>query len=167
MQFQNIDKAVYQQRSRYTYIGISGLLIVFTLLWSSLFIAVFSSGPDNFYLNLLGVVAAVISVVPVVLTLKNKPWFYEVMYVWRLKQELNKINRKMATLVKAMNTGDVTAFEIVKFSYLGSRQIWELDDNTLMLNELAISENKLEQQAEQFNLGIDANNYTTSALQNY
>ncbi|GAB1624181.1 DUF3087 domain-containing protein [Agarivorans albus] len=167
MQFQKIDKTVYQQRSRYTYIGISGLLILFTLFWSSLFIALFSKGPDNFYLNLLGVVAAVVSIVPVVLTLKDREWFYEVMYVWRLKQELNKINRKMAALVKAMNKGDGTAFEIVKFSYLGSRQIWELDDNTLMLNELTISENKLEQQAAQFNLNIDANNYSTSALEKY
>jgi hypothetical protein len=167
MQFQKIDKTVYQQRSRYTYIGISGLLILFTLLWSSLFIALLSAGPDNFYLNLLGVVAAVVSIIPVVLTLKDREWFYEVMYVWRLKQELNKINRKMAALVKAMNKGDETAFEIVKFSYLGSRQIWQLDDNTLMLNELTTSENKLEQQAEQFNLSIDANNYSTSALKKY
>ncbi|WP_220717977.1 DUF3087 family protein [Agarivorans litoreus] len=167
MQFQKIDKALYQQRSRYTYLGISGLLILFTLFWSSLFIALFSKGSDNFYLNLMGVVAAVVTIIPIVLTLKERAWFYEVMYVWRLKQELNKINRKMAALVNAMNKGDKTAFEIVKFSYLGSRQIWELDDNTLMLNELSISEKKLEQQAEQFNLNIDANNYSSSALTKY
>ena len=167
MQLQKIDKNIYQQRSRYTYIGISCLLILFTLLWSTLFIALFSDSPDNFYLNLMGVIAAIISVIPVVFTLREKEWFYEVMYVWRLKQELNKINRKMAKLTKAMNNGDVGAFEIVKFSYQGSRQIWQLDDNTLMLNELTISENKLEQRAEQLNLTIDASNYSSVALQKY
>ncbi|MDO6687800.1 MULTISPECIES: DUF3087 family protein [unclassified Agarivorans] len=167
MQLKPVNKDIYQTRSRYSYIGISALLTLFTLVWSTLFIALFSIGSDNFYLNLMGVVAAVLSIVPVVLFCKTKPWFAEVIYVWELKQELNKINRKMASLSRASKHGDAIAFSIIKFSYLGSRQIWELDDNTLMLSELALSEQKLDELAQAQGLVIDTSQYHQTQLAKY
>lgn len=167
MHLQEIDKTTYQTRSRNSYLALCGLLILFTLGWSTLYIALFSNSDNNFIFNLLGVVSALISVLPIVNYCKHKAWFTEVIYVWRLKRELNKINRKMRHLVKAMNNGDAEAFVIVKFSYVGSRQIWQLDDNTLMLNELDRSEHKLTEQAEKLGINVNANDYRSSMLAKY
>ncbi|WP_427977969.1 DUF3087 family protein [Agarivorans sp.] len=167
MHLQDIDKSTYQSRSRNSYFALCGLLIIFTLAWSSLFIALFSNSENNFIFNLLGVIAALISVVPIVNYCKNKTWFAEVIYVWRLKRELNKINRKMRKLVQAMNRGEANAFIIVKFSYLGSRQIWQLDDNTLMLNELSSSEHKLDEQAGKLGIEVDVSRYHSDMLDKY
>ncbi|GGA92365.1 DUF3087 family protein [Agarivorans gilvus] len=167
MQLQNIDKSTYQTRSRNSYLALCGLLIIFTLAWSTLFIALFSNSENNFIFNLLGVIAALLSVLPIVNYCKNKAWFAEVIYVWRLKRELNKINRKMRHLVQAMNRGEADAFVIVKFSYVGSRQIWQLDDNTLMLNELNRSEHKLAEQAEKLGIEVDENRYRSEMLAKY
>ncbi len=167
MQLQEIDKKTYQSRSRTSYLALCGFLIICTLAWSTLFIALFSNSDSNFVFNLLGVITALISVLPIINYCKNKPWFAEVIYVWRLKRELNKINRKMRKLVQAMNHGDAKAFVIVKFSYVGSRQIWQLDDNTLMLNELNRNEHKLTDQAAKLGIEVDVSDYRSEMLAQY
>ncbi|UPW20462.1 DUF3087 domain-containing protein [Agarivorans sp. TSD2052] len=167
MQIKTIDKQIYQTRSRKSYLGISAILIISSLLWSTIFIALFSTSDDNFRYNLLGVVTAVICLIPIITYCKSKTWFAEVMYVWHLKQELNKINRKMVKLQKAASKGEVEALTAIKFSYIGSRQIWELDDNTLMLSELSLAEQKLDVLIDKFNVSIEPAQYQSNDLMKY
>lgn len=167
MQLKPVDKQRYQTRSRYCYFGISTVLIILSLVWSSCWIYLFSKNDDNFIFNLLGVVSAVVSMFPIVRYCKNQPWFDEVVYIWNLKQELNKINRKMSSLVQACDRAELNAFTAIKFSYQGSRQIWQLDDNTLMLTELNLSEQQLDEAIAKQGLVININDYHSEILKAY
>ena len=68
----------------------------------------------------------------------------EVVYVWDLKQALNKINRRMPKLKKAAQAGSTNALLAIHYSYAGSRLLWQLDDNTIVMEELSIQQTELD-----------------------
>jgi hypothetical protein len=52
----------------------------------------------------------------------------------------------------------------MQYSYAGSRLLWQLDDNTLTLDELAIKQAELDRLAEKFGVTLNANDYDESIL---
>ena len=79
----------------------------------------------------------------------------EVMYVWNLKQALNQITRKLKKVKNAVAQGDVSAMHALHFYYCGNRQLWQLDDNMITMDELAIWQAELDVQAKQYNVTLD------------
>jgi 16S rRNA U1498 N3-methylase RsmE len=88
----------------------------------------------------------------------------EVTYVWELKQSLNKLTRKMRKLKEAAQQGNVKAMIAINFSYAGSRLLWELDDNTIIMEQLAIDQAELDTLAAKHNVTLDPNDYEESSL---
>ena len=62
----------------------------------------------------------------------------EVVYVWDLKQQLNKIRRKQRKIEAAIENNDKDAMIIMNFMLHGSKQLYELDDNTITMDDLLI-----------------------------
>ena len=91
----------------------------------------------------------------------------EVFYVWQLKQQLNKINRKIMGLDKAAAQDNIDALIILNYSYQGSMQLWQLDDNTITLDVLNLKMVKLNQQITDLNLTISSDDYNQSLLQKF
>ena len=91
----------------------------------------------------------------------------EVSYVWDLKQSLNKITRKMAKLKQAAQQGDVDAMTAIQYSYAGSRQLWQLDDNTITMDDLAMWQAELDSLASKYQVEIKAENYKETILKQY
>ena len=60
----------------------------------------------------------------------------EVVYVWDLKQQLNKIHRKQRKIEAAIENNDKEAMIIMNFMLQGSKQLYELDDNTITMEDL-------------------------------
>ncbi len=99
--------------------------------------------------------------------LKGTRYFYEVAYVWDLKQELNLINRKLAVLKKAVEAQDPDAMLVMLYNLQGSKQLWQLDDNLLNLQELELELIQLEHKIRACGLTLDANQYHRRLLDKF
>ena len=91
----------------------------------------------------------------------------EVVYVWELKKALNKITRKMAKLKAAGREGNADALLAIHYSYAGSRLLWQLDDNLITMDDLAIKQAELESVAAQHNVTLNVEDYDESILKQF
>ena len=168
MQLKVIDKAQYRKRlNQITVLSILALLII-SLASSTLLISLLSDGSgSNFWLNFGGVVIGCILVGSALKKLKRHPYFSEVAYIWDLKHELNLIQRKLRAIQAAAEQHNPSALLILLYSYAGSRLIWQLDDNTLMMSELNLADNKLQQQIAELGLKLDPADYRRELLNQF
>ena len=139
MQLKQINKQRYRR-----HLNIVIIVSIISLALGSLGIAqaLIAFFPDesgsHFHWNLLGVIVSAVSIGFTLHKFRNHTFMYEVTYVWDLKQSLNKINRKMRQLQSAANQGNYHALLALHFSCAGSRLLWQLDDNTILMDDLAI-----------------------------
>ncbi|MGS0534882.1 DUF3087 domain-containing protein [Pseudoalteromonas sp. SaAl2] len=165
MQLIQIDKARYRKHLNRVIIGCGLALAGGSLAISQILIALFpDESGSHFHWNLLGVVVTSIAIAFLLNKYRKHDYMTEVVYVWELKQALNKITRKMAKLKAAGREGDANALLAIHYSYAGSRLLWQLDDNTITMDELAIKQTELDSVAEKFNLKLDENDYHEDIL---
>jgi len=165
MQLIQIDKARYRKHLNRVIIGCGLALAGGSLAISQTLIALFpDESGSHFHWNLLGVVVTSIAIAFLLNKYRKHDYMTEVVYVWELKQALNKITRKMAKLKAAGREGDANALLAIHYSYAGSRLLWQLDDNTITMDELAIKQTELDSVAEKFNLKLDENDYHEDIL---
>lgn len=168
MRLKSVDKIRYRKHLNVITVISILCLIAISLGSSTLLILWLSDGEgSNFFLNLAGVVMGCLLVGFTLHKLRNHPYFAEVTYIWDLKQELNRIQRKMKKLEDAVSQHNPTAMLILAFSYEGSALIWELDNNTLMMSELNIARNKLQQQAEAADIELNTDDYHRELLKQF
>ncbi|WP_333796527.1 DUF3087 family protein [Rheinheimera sp.] len=168
MQIKDINKDTYRSHLNVIIVAAIAVFAALGVGLSSLLIHYFG-GPqgDNFIWNLLGVSIGGFIAAACLKKLKHTPYFYEVAYVWDLKQELNLINRKLTHLKQACNSGNVDAMIIMLYNYHGSRQLWQLDDNVLNLQELELELIQLEDKIRQTGLKLDPGQYQRSLLDKF
>lgn len=165
MQLRTIDKSLYQKRFKRVALGSAVSLALLALLFSTLLIALLEDGSaNNTTLNGAGVLMALALLVMVLRKLKMRPYFAELAYVWDLKQELNQIGRRMNKIKAAAQQGNQQAMTILNFSYQGSKQLWQLDDNTLVMEELSLWQAELEALQLRFNISVSIEDYQRGLL---
>jgi len=164
MQLHSVDKALYQRRFKYIAGALALSLAVLGLGFSTLLIACFGQPSDNTLLNALGVLLALVVLLLALQKLKTQPYFHEVHYVWGLKHELNLITRKLRHIKAAAQQGSETAMTALAFSYAGSRQLWSLDDNTLVMEDLVLWEQELAELQQRYDLNVHAGDYERGML---
>lgn len=168
MQLIEINPERYRQHLNKVIFACIGSLAIGSLSISQLLIQLFPSPEGtHFHWNLLGVVIMAGLVLFILIKLKAHSYFYEISYVWDLKQAINKINRKMQKIEQAVQQGDPNAMQILYFSYSASRQLWKLDNNTLTLNHLVSLENKLAVLAEKKGVELNVEHYNNQQLAEY
>lgn len=168
MQLIKIDKARYRRHLNKVIITCIFALAVGSLAISQTLIAVFPDpSGSHFNWNLLGVIVSALGVGFGLHRLRQHPFMYEVVYVWELKQALNKITRKMLKSTAASEVGNTDAMLAIHFSFCGSRLLWELDDNTIIMDELVLQQAELDILAKQYNVTLRADDYRTSILQQF
>ncbi|HAS62710.1 MAG TPA: DUF3087 domain-containing protein [Vibrio sp.] len=165
MQLKNIDKQLYRSRLNIVIIACIASLAILSLAISQTLIQLFpSESGSHFYLNLFGVVVAAVILVTILIKLKTHPKMREVAYVWDLKQALNLIYRKNRKLLAAAKQGNADAMLALQFSYEGSRQLWQLDDNTITLSSLNDAQLQLDNWAKEYNVALDVTQYHSGLL---
>ncbi|WP_367989435.1 DUF3087 domain-containing protein [Vibrio sp. NTOU-M3] len=165
MKLKKIDKQLYRSRLNMVIVLCIGILAASSLAISQTLIAFFpSESGSHFHWNLLGVIVSAIGLVVALIKFKSHPKMHEVAYVWELKQALNQIYRKKRALDAAAAEGNADAMLALQFSYEGSRQLWQLDDNTLTMESLAAAQNKLDELAEKHGIELDIANYHAGIL---
>lgn len=168
MQLIEINKVRYRRHIKFVIAGCIGGLAIGSLALSQILIALFpDESGSHFHWNLLGVVISGLTIAWLLNKYRQHPFMTEVVYVWELKQALNKINRKMLKLKTAGQGGNPNALLAMHYSYAGSRLLWQLDDNTLTMDELAIDQAELDNLAEKFNLTLDVDDYDERTLKQF
>jgi hypothetical protein len=122
---------------------------------------------SHFFWNLLGVVITSLSIAGLLNQFRRHDVMSEVVYVWDLKQGLNKINRKMSKLKVAAQQGNAEALLAMHYSYAGSRLLWQLDDNTIVMDELAIEQAKLDTLVARYALKLNLEDYDPNTLRQF
>lgn len=165
MQLIDIDKVRYRKHLKIVFIGCALGLVVGSLALSQTLIAIFpDASGSHFHWNLLGVVVSAVTIGWLLNRYREHDFMREVVYVWDLKQALNKVSRKMPKLEAAAREGNSNALLAMQYSYAGSRLLWQLDDNTLTLDGLAIKQHELDRLAEKFHLSLSAADYDEQML---
>ena len=168
MKLIQIDKARYRKNLNQVISACGIALAVGSLAISQTLIALFPDpNGSHFHWNLLGVVVCSLLVGFVLNKYRNHDYMTEIVYVWELKKALNKITRKMPKLKAAGREGNADALLAIQYSYAGSRLLWQLDDNTITMDELAIKQAELDSVAQQYNLTLDVDKYDEKLLNQY
>ncbi|KPM79870.1 MULTISPECIES: DUF3087 domain-containing protein [Pseudoalteromonas] len=168
MKLIQIDKARYRKHLNQVIIACVIALAVGSLAISQTLIALFPDpSGSHFHWNLLGVVMCSLLVGFMLNKYRNHDYMTEIVYVWELKKALNKITRKMPKLKAAGREGNADALLAIHYSYAGSRLLWQLDDNTITMDELAIKQAELDSVADKYNLSLDAERYDESILKQF
>lgn len=168
MNLQKIDKQLYRSRLNLVIVLCIGFLALSSLAVSQTLIYLFpDESGSHFHWNLLGVIVSAIATVAILIKLKSNPKMYEVAYVWDLKQALNLIYRKNRALKAAAKEGDAEAMLALQFSYQGSRQLWELDDNTITISSLETAQRELDEWADEHGVKLDISRYNPETLKKF
>lgn len=168
MQLKEIDKFRYSRHIKIVFACIVVALVVLTLSTSTLIIHLFSTPEaSHFWHNLAGVAIAAVIVVFVLNKLRNHPFMFEVVYVWDLKQMLNRIYRKQRKIEAKVEENDHDAMIIMNFQYRGSKQLYELDDNTITIDNLVFKLKALEERMEIAGLSNSTDFFDPVMLEKY
>ncbi len=168
MKLKEINKKLYRNHLRIVFIGIVFILLGISVSTSTVFIHLFSEPEvSHFIYNLLGVIFAAIIVYMVLNKFRQHSFMLEVVYVWDLKQQLNRINRKLRKIEAAVEKNDKDAMVIMSFLYRASKQLYELDDNTITMDSLISKANVLEQRMKNNGLSMATSNYEQSMLEKF
>ncbi|GBL05933.1 DUF3087 domain-containing protein [Glaciecola sp. KUL10] len=168
MKLIEIDKARYRKHLNVVIVVCIVVFASSSLGLSQLLIALYPDpSGSHFHWNLTGVIVSAIAIGFTLNKYRTHPFMKEVTYVWELKQTLNKLTRKMRKLKEAAAKGDVNAMVAINYSYAGSRLLWELDDNTIIMDQLAIDQAELDRLAVKFNVRLDHNDYEETILNGF
>jgi hypothetical protein len=168
MQLIDINKKRYRRHLNYVIVACVISLIVGCLVISQLLIAVFpDASGSHFHWNLMGVVITSLLIGLVLNKYRSHDFMTEVAYVWDLKQVLNRINRKMLKLKAAAQEGNVNALLAINYSYAGSRLLWQLDDNLIIMEQLATDQAEIDGLAMTYNLILKPEDYDEAVLKEF
>jgi hypothetical protein len=104
------------------------------------------------------------SVAYTVYRLRDHPFMNEVVYVWNLKKQLNLIYRKQHKIEPLIEGNNIDAMVIMNYMYQGSKQLYELDDNTITMSDLAIKTSHLNTKLEEKELQLTTEDYYSGLL---
>jgi hypothetical protein len=168
MQLIEIDKVRYRRHLNLVIAWCIGGLALGSLAISQTLIGLFpDESGSHFNWNLLGVVVTSVTIAGLLNKYRTHDFMTEVVYVWDLKQVLNKINRKMLKLKAASLEGNLDALIAIHYSYAGSRLLWQLDDNTLVMDELVTQQADLDSLAKKYNLTLNTEDYDKRTLKQF
>lgn len=168
MQLKEIDKKQYRSRLNGVIVACIASLAACSLAISQTLIKIFPSpSGSHFHWNLLGVAVSAVGLAIILRKFKQHPKMFEVAYVWDLKHQLNLIYRKNRQLLAAAEQGNKQAMLALMFSYQGSRQLWQLDDNTVTMSSLNKAQNQLEEWMEQYGVQLDIADYNPLILKEF
>jgi hypothetical protein len=168
MKLRQIDKRRYSKHYKIVFAAIVIELIAVSLVSSTLLISWLGSPDDShFILNLVGVVVAALLALYALYRFRDHPFMDEVVYVWKLKKQLNLIYRKQHKIEPLIEDNNVDAMVIMNYMYQGSKQLYELDDNTITLGDLAVKARHLNTKLEENKLKVTSDDYYSGLLNQF
>ncbi len=161
MKLQTIDKALYRKRLNILIAINIVVLLATSLSVSNILITLFGSevDGDNFLWNVLGVIAGLFVMAGLFKILVSRPFMAEINYVRQVKQEMNRIYRSSKKIQAACEQDNTIALVISYFNLQASKQVYELDNNTLTMDELNTKIASLDKQIERLGITVSTDDY--------
>ena len=130
----------YRQQTRRSTVYIALTFILLALLLSGLAVmALGVPGGDNFRLNLVGVLVALVTTLLLVrYQFWSQPWMAAAVYGWQLKRSLMKVTNVMHHVTAGVMAGDSAAMKLLRFYHLGVSQMYQLDANSSALSQMVL-----------------------------
>ncbi|NQY62663.1 MAG: DUF3087 domain-containing protein [Alteromonadaceae bacterium] len=161
----DVEKAVYRKNLNIVIGVFVSCFLVLSLILGAGFIAAFSDGQSsNFRFNLFGVILSLLCCLTVLHKFKSSVFFKEIYYVWQLKQIHNYIYRRLKKIKSASLTGDVHALIILNFYYQSTKQVYLLDDNTLVISKLEKDISALDEILQKNNIQVSTEQFDKTLL---
>ena len=193
MKLFEVDKARYKKHLNIVIVGFISSLLVLSLVFGSVLIALFSdlnhvsdvgnvaeiaeaavtaseveaTQDSNFRYNLLGVLLALLANAAVLHSVKHSDFFTEVYYVWQIKQTQNLIYRKLRKIKIAAKDNENQALLILFYYYQSIKQLYVLDDNTITLSTVEQNLQDVTDTITEKGLDVEANPFDKKMLANY
>ena len=181
MQLIDVDKARYKKHLNVVIIGFISSLLVLSLGFGAILIALFSSVGEvtqlgslseappesNFRLNLLGVILALLANAAILHSIKRSDYFTEIYYVWQRKQIQNLIYRKLTKIKAAAKENDTQALVILSYYYHSIKQLYVLDDNTITLSTVERDLQKVTDTIAEQGIDVTATPFDKKMLADY
>ncbi|MEH6449047.1 MAG: DUF3087 family protein [Oleispira sp.] len=166
MKLQTIDKALYRKRLNIALVASVAVLLITSLSVSNILIALLGSDVEgeNFWWNVWGVIAGACIIAGLFKIVAAKPFMAEINYVRNLKKEMNRIYRSSKKLQIALEANDKNAIIISYFNFQASKQVYQLDNNTLTIDELNEKIRILDRKIESLGLDISVEDYNPNLL---
>lgn len=165
MKLRQIDKERYSKHYKIVFAAIALALLVISIACSTLLIAWLST-PDESHLilNAIGVAFAALLAAYTLYHFREHPFMEELVYVWKLKNQLNRIYRKKRKIEPLVEDNHVDAMIVMNYMYQGSKQLYELDDNTITLNNLTSKSERLSARIKESGLQLTTEDYHSDLL---
>lgn len=165
MEFKQINKHEYKKRVNQLQLGIVVTLLLMSLVMSEFLRLLLVSGDSHFGLNVTSVVLSVIIVAFTVYRFKHHPYWSDILYIWQLKQVLNRIYGKLRWIEEGLAADNPTAITVQFFYLKASYFVYSLEDNTLTLSDISKQLNELNEQIERLELNLSVDDFDESLLQ--
>lgn len=168
MKLRQIDKNRYSKHYKIVFAAIAFELMVVSIACSTLLISWLST-PDETHLilNIVGVVFAALLAAYGLYHFRDHPFMEEVVYVWNLKKQLNRIYRKQRKIEPLVEDNHVDAMIVMNYMYQGSKQLYELDDNTITLDDLTRKSERLSARIKESGLQLTTEDYQPNLLNQF
>ncbi|QOL24944.1 DUF3087 family protein [Thalassotalea sp. LPB0316] len=166
----DIDKATYRKHLNVVIVSFVLGFALLSLLFGQLLISQFSSGIEgesHFRFNLIGVVIGLAISSFVLSHMRKHEYFKEIYYVWQLKQLQNAIYRKVAKIKPKALAGDIDALQVMDFYYRSLAQVYELDNNTLTMNELVKNHQIIKDKAQEYHINLEQTRFDKAVLSKF
>ncbi len=174
MKILDINEQTYRKKTNLVMVCFVGLLAILSIIFGAILIALFgasgvteSGSTGNFHLNVFGVILAVIASSLVMNKIKNKPYFSDIMYVWRLKQIHRRIYQKLNKIKVQAEKNDYNSLLILAFYYTTQLQVYTLDNNTLTLDKVQQDLDIITLQAKEMNYTLNVEDFELNLLNSY
>ncbi len=181
MKIVDINKTIYRKRLNIVIVASIICLMVLSLTFGAILIALFGDAlpvvdavtgkeATNFRFNFVGVIFALLTCISILQALKKIPFFYEIYYVWKLKQIHNIIYRRLKKIkaaTKKRDPIDINAFIVLNYYYTTLKQVYTLDNNTLTMSTVSKEINKLQELMKTLNIEVSTETFERLMLINY
>ena len=181
MKLIEIDKKIYRKRLNIVIVSFIATLALLAVAFGSLLIAIFANElslvdsvtgekGSNFKYNLLGAILALLACMSILYQRRHTDYFKEIYYVRQLKQIHNTIYRRLKKIKLASKneqSADINALIILNYYYVGLKQLYLLDDNTLVLSTLHKNIDELNTVLTNKNLEITTEQFKQEMLVSY
>ncbi|WP_394129476.1 DUF3087 family protein [Shewanella maritima] len=173
MKLEQIDKQQYRSLNNKVQFSLVALLALLSVVIGQTLIVFFGSEalPDgstgNFNLNFLGVIFALMICTFVVRKQRGKPQYFEVYYIWQLKQLQNKIFKNLKSIQSKADDNEPEALMILAFYYRSLALVYELDNNTLTMSKVNAQYQQVSDKMISLQLDPDVQHLDESVLANY
>ncbi len=168
MQLKEISKQRYSKHYRLVFWAVVAIMLAVSLASSSIMIHFFGSPEGgNFWLNVAGVLVAALVVASMFRSYRQHPFMYEIMYVWELKQSLNRIYRKERKIKPHMAAGKRDAPVVMNFYYQASKQLYLLDNNTITMDDLSRRMQELDDLLANYDIQVSVEQYDPAMLEQF